>query len=131
MSDDLAAFMARMLDEDEAAAKAAWGVEWDWRYVAQPFGERPSIAHTVHIARHDPARALREVEAKRAILAGHRPQLPRFGNDVPRCSTCLTEREGRYQEDWSADPWPCLTVRATVAAWSDHPDYRPGWGVDL
>ena len=71
-TDDLIAFLNARLDEDEAAAKAAWGVEWDWRYVTRPFGERPSIAHTVHIARHDPARVLREVAFKRAILGQYR-----------------------------------------------------------
>ena len=103
-----AEFLTARLDEDEAMAKAAWGVEWDWRYVAQPFGERPSIAHTVHIARHDPARVLREVEAKREILTAY----------------IKAEADGHRGNGWIALRF---AVEALTAAWSDHGDYRPGW----
>ena len=107
MSTDLIAFITARLDEDEAAAKAAWGVEWDWRYVARPFGERPSIAHTVHIARHDPARVLREVEAKRAMLA----ELTRWPFDYrPGCNDPIR-----------------LFVHLLAAPYSDHPDYQQEW----
>ena len=107
MSTDLIAFITARLDEDEAAAKAAWGVEWDWRYVARPFGERPSIAHTVHIALHDPARVLREVEAKRAMLA----ELTRWPFDYrPGCNDPIR-----------------LFVHLLAAPYSDHPDWRAQW----
>ena len=120
---DLTAFLNARLDEDEAAAKAAWGVEWDWRYVAQPFGERPSIAHTVHIARHDPARVLREVEAKRAILDRHMPHQPAFGGLA--CDWCSEDVDDRPQI--AKERWPCPDVRSIATVWSDHPDYRPEW----
>jgi hypothetical protein len=78
-----------------------------------------------------PARMLREVQAKRAIIATHGPDpLNHFGSPrSPLCLVCLTDREG-YEELWEADPWPCLTLRAIAAAWSDHPDYRPDWKLD-
>ena len=57
MTDDLVARLKAGLDADEAAAKA-------WL----PFGN-PDAAQRAHIARQDPARTLREVAAKRAILA--------------------------------------------------------------
>ena len=82
-----------------------------------------------HIARHDPARVLREIAAKRAIVAAHHPETPsKYGHDVLRCAVCQTER-GVWAEDRHADPWPCLTLRHLAAVWSDHPDYRAEWAV--
>jgi hypothetical protein len=61
------------------------------------------LADAAHIARHDPARVLREVEAKRRILAEH---------------------SGNHKCGW----WipGCPTVEALAAVYSDHPDYQPG-----
>lgn len=116
--DDLIAFVNARLDEDEAAAKAARGVEWDWRYVAQPFGERPSIAHTVHIARHDPERVLREVAAKRAILAAYEQEGAQpIHRPDPEVLTLIEARLDAYED----------AVLALAAIWSDHPDYRQEW----
>ena len=110
------AFLRARLDEDEAAAKA-------WL----PFGN-PDSAQREHIARHDPARVLREVAAKRAILALHQPYtIGLFGSrQAPRCEVCLSERE-RYPEFWEGDPWPCATVRVLLAEYSDREDYDPAW----
>jgi len=73
-------------------------------------------------------RPLREVEAKRAILAAHGPdELNRFGSQrSPLCLVCITDREG-HEELWEADKWPCLTLRALAAVYGDHPDYRQEW----
>jgi hypothetical protein len=82
--DDLIAFLNARLDEDEAAAKqAAGGIHGrrenykaivadaadpdNWAIVdLSPLAEDEYLG--THIARHDPARVLREVAAKRAIL---------------------------------------------------------------
>lgn len=111
MADDLAAFVTARLDEDEEIAKAVRPKDWDdigWAGVG--------ATATAHAAQHDPARVLREVAAKRAIMAVH-AQL----NDSIWCQTC----------DPGADPfgdsdawYPCRTVRALATAWSDHPDYK-------
>jgi Family of unknown function (DUF6221) len=64
------------------------------------------------------ARVLREVEAKRKILAEHAED-----EQSGRCIRC-----GDWQsEDEGTMPWPCLTVRAVVAVWSDRPDFDEGW----
>lgn len=55
-----------------------------------------------HIARHDPARVLREVEAKRAIVA---------------LTLNLTD----------GDPDEFSTLRHLAAVYSDHPDYDEAW----
>jgi hypothetical protein len=95
----LAAFLAARLDEDEAAAKA-------WL----PFGN-PDAAAREHIARHDPGRVLREVAAKRAILAVHWP-----------CANSGHTWCGADHEEW-----PCRTVGHLAAVYSDHEGYRPEW----
>lgn len=105
MTADVAAFMAARLDEAEAAAKAAWGIEWSWRDLAGPFRERPSIAHTAHIARHDPATVLRSIAADRRLLA-----------ELDRC-----------QGDPGWDSAIMLAVRCRAMAWNAHPEYKTGW----
>jgi hypothetical protein len=79
--DDLVEFLRDRLDEDEAAAKAADGDEieatpslWGTKYLTLR-GDHDD-RHTTelpaelsdHIARHDPARILAEVAAKRQLL---------------------------------------------------------------
>lgn len=139
---DLAAFLTARLDEDEAAAKAAWGTEWDWRYLVSPFREPCSTAHTVHIARHDPARVLRGVEAKRKILAEHPVDAELLswslgatevvaGRQPPMsiCLRCHIEvPDAREDEDACRhEDWPCPTLRALAGEWSDHADYDQAW----
>jgi hypothetical protein len=62
-----------------------------------------------------PARALREVEAKRKILDHHKP-VRHEGRTV--CHSCLG----------ASTFWPCRTLQHLAAIDSDHPDYDPAWG---
>jgi Family of unknown function (DUF6221) len=83
-----------------------------------------------HIARHDPARVLREVDAKRKILAEHGDTvgsvwIPGHGHDNKFCMRCVdSDRDGDY---YAEEPGPCLTLRTLAAVWSGHPDYDPDW----
>lgn len=91
-----------------------------------------------HIARHDPARVLAEVAAKRAIVAMHEQAEklvwdPRpAGTPVrePRrepagyCSTCQVE-DGVIH-----GTWPCDTLKHLATVYSEHPDFNPAWGID-
>jgi hypothetical protein len=65
---------------------------------------------------------LREVAAKRAILALHQ-ECPEWRGT---CETCLSDRR-EYAELWCPDDWPCATLRALAAVYSDHPDYDSEW----
>lgn len=106
---DLVEFLRQRLDEDERAAKA-------WL----PIGN-PDAAAREHIARHDPARVLRDVEAKRAILRAHWRDNDGAG---PVCYTCgdadpnTGKREGE---------WPCETLRLLALPFADHKDFDESW----
>lgn len=132
MTDDLVAFLRARLAEDEAVARAAtdgpW-VPWEGRELnglgdlihpvrtpGQMAGSRATVVtaswlDAEHIARHDPARVMREVEAKRQILTAH-------GGDLDEQSMFC----GHCEHDT-----PCPTLRAVAAVYADHPDYRQEW----
>lgn len=95
--DDLIAFITARLAEDEAAAKLA---RPDY-FTFEVLGIFSALGDMRHVIRHDPARVLRELAAKRAILSEH------------------------IVGGWH--PVPCLTLRALASVYSDHPDYRAEW----
>ncbi|MDX3637823.1 DUF6221 family protein [Streptomyces europaeiscabiei] len=83
---DLVQWLRAQLDEDERIARAAGGLAWSrsehpWDTavaIRDSEGERvvcdegwPSEGQEVHIAAWDPARVLREIDAKRQLLARH------------------------------------------------------------
>ena len=65
------------------------------------------------IAEHDPARVLREVEAKRRIIEEH----PYAG--AGKCETCDLDRD-----------WPCPTLRLLALPYADRSGYREEWRPD-
>ena len=77
--------------------------------------ERARDELAAHIARHDPARVLREVEAKRKILAEVVPAIEAMDMQI-------INEYGTSQDEPDAH-WPLLRIMAVV--WSDHPDYDP------
>jgi hypothetical protein len=142
--DDLIAFLNARFDEDEAAAQAAardterfagranWSAAFGtivtdaedpgWAICdLAPFVDDECLAR--HIARHDPARVLREVAAKREILDRHMPHQPAFGG--PACNWCSEDVDDRPQ--LAKERWPCPDIRSLAAVWNDHPDYRAEW----
>lgn len=121
-------FLNARYDEDEQVARAATPGHWG------PSGHsvltsddiefiEASRTDSVHIARHDPARALREITAKRALLRAH-PFEPYA--DEPSEGFCA-----ECQRGGSAGVWPCPTVRIMSAVYADHPDYRQEWKPQL
>jgi len=121
-------FLRARLDEDEAAAKAAspgpWHVGEDGDEVMAvdevkvtagfALSNRQLLATTVHIARHDPARVLREVESKRAI--------------VDAAVIAWNESCNPTDEFWSGvEPMMRGVLRRLASVYADHPDYDPAW----
>jgi hypothetical protein len=127
--DDLIAFLSARLDEDEAAAKLAAreGGTWTQDDPERHPGSISSLGGQVvydegspdeyqapHIARHDPARVLREVEAMRAILA-----------EAGR----IAQSASMYPNQGNAAALIAMQTVLKILATgnSGHPDYRPEW----
>jgi hypothetical protein len=107
-------FLRARIAEDEAAARESpnrrWLVQDDiiTLYPEQEdegFMSWPTRADARHAARWEPARVLREVAAKQAIIG-------RF--------------EAAVDLGEPADPHP---LRALAAVYADHPDYNRAWGA--
>ena len=130
VTDDLIAFLNARLDEEETGAKAA--SQWmgfepkrprDWTRlmcdpVIGPFGgqeRKRDIGTGMYVGdTSDPARVLREVEAKRRITEAHN----RAEHYCP--SPVLAGRHGQL---WTPEEGPCWTLRLLAAVYSGHPDY--------
>jgi hypothetical protein len=125
---DLAAFLHARLAEDEQMARAAGGRRRGGRRWLQADPDRyPGLVgddagdvvadegssgdRAAHIARHDPARVLREVVAKRRLLEGHGP-------DECLVPCCLCGR---------GEDYPCTTMRLLALPYADHANYREEW----
>lgn len=95
-----------------------WRVHTMPRTVANEMVEVDSSA-AGHIVRHDPARVLREVTARRRTLARHHRD-PR--GDCVGCGWSGDLDEGRTEAD---EECPELLDMASV--WNDDPSYDPSW----
>lgn len=117
-------FLHARIDEDEAIAKAIH-TDPTWVYddtsgvggIVYETGDGAWIADKVgpvngaHITRQDPARTLREVAAKRAII------------DI------LTHRP-KWVTPQDPVPLPTLTALQHMASvYAEHPDYRQEWAA--
>lgn len=146
-------FITARLDEDQADAEAAqaadptpWSVKeqyagdvaaadgvvlWDYEGIGSGYLTEPTAAH---IARHDPARVLAEVKAKRAIVALHSPVWlvnqwvqdadgQRHQGDLVVCRSC-EPRTG-----FMTDQWPCDTIKLLAAPDAERSEFNPAWRV--
>jgi Family of unknown function (DUF6221) len=114
-------FLEARLAEDELTAQAAidgasdWHVLYAYRdikdgdghYVVLADSQYPTVGQAAHIARHSPARILRQCEAARALIAEFL-RLDVLG-DVPGRS--VTE----------------ISLRQLASVHSDHPDFDQTW----
>jgi len=131
---DLIAFLHARLDEDEAAARGAKDSPW---YAEDSI---LAVAHTwpqeaAHVARHGPARALREVEvgrkrltlyldAKETLAAALKKAPP---DDDPAAAHSYVRE--RINVNQASGRFTALetSVRLDAMTYSDHPDYRQEW----
>ncbi|MFF0277429.1 DUF6221 family protein [Streptomyces sp. NPDC004330] len=91
---------------------------WELPQFAIPTAEEVPAAVGGHIVRHDPARVLAEVEAKRRIIALCEPPLV----DV----TGLGDAERQYMPG-QGDPWGVDVLRLLALPYASHPGYRDTW----
>ena len=111
---DLVTFLRARLDEDEAIARAAifeGCVDWAATYCEHCESHEGT---GIHIARHDPARVLADVAAKRARL-----------DKYVEASVARQEYSSGVRDTlWMAHDW---NVRIDAAVYSSHPDYDETW----
>lgn len=124
---DLVEFMTARLDEDERAANDVLFACRDSRQPWPP--EQGGPALTAYLKHFGERRALREAEAKRAILAEHRPTDWRAYGDL-MCFRCRLDDDEPIPDGHHWMAWPCPAARALAAVWSDHPDYAPAWAPE-
>ncbi|MDX3549527.1 DUF6221 family protein [Streptomyces europaeiscabiei] len=134
--DELVQWLGEQLDEDERIARAATPGPWTQSGIGE-YGwgvsfSRPGAgveaedseqgrADAEHIAAHDPARVLREIDAKRRILA--------------ECAY-WHGKLAKEAADPSPVPFPTLgevldavtpILRALALPYADRPGYQEGW----
>jgi hypothetical protein len=126
---DLVAFLNARLDEDEAAARDAYyeGQRWiteEEGVYRWPDDELVQMADRKrdarHIARHDPARVLREVEADRKLIAAYEAAR----SDMPPVDDWYEVADG-IKISLADGLESALKIRAE--RFSDHPGYDEAW----
>jgi hypothetical protein len=143
----LVEFLRARLDEDKAAAREARAPNWpepltwwseeesvgrlDRDHEIESFGSAGTKADARHIARHDPARVLRQVEALRRVVDCHKHTYSDAVGERPwhGCEVCHVEGDFVIGGGWSEldpDGW-CETIRLLTLPYADHPDYNPAW----
>lgn len=154
MTGGLTAFITARFDEDEAIARSAaeqgaaeWTASYDpeWEIRRESCGVyagegvmiydegTPSVQEALHVARHDPARALAEVAAKRMIAELHDrahdcPVIVPVSNPGAFPGALgYVSTEHIDGEDPDPHVTPCTTLRALAAVYGGHPDYREEW----
>jgi hypothetical protein len=117
--EDLVRWLNTQLDEDERIARAATQGEWVWsrEFVTPPGYHHRTVGplepgDAAFIATNDPARVLREIDAKRRIIAEHA-----LNGWV--CTTC---DNGEVEQ-----VFPCPTLRLLALPYADREGYREEW----
>lgn len=137
-------FLTARLDEEQDAAERTQPGPWIASPSAMP-GEvevrhrmpdgRPDVAAVVatthglhcaardadHIARYNPARALAEIKAKRALMELHHKRTVWIESETPSGERCM---EPDYVCAECEDEHPCASLRLVALPYSGHPDYR-------
>lgn len=124
----MVAFFKARLAEDEAAAEPFERTTWTEEHPAigvvlvdgEPLIEGYIRGLTTHIARHDPSRTLRDVEADRRLLARYERAVA-----LPESMVgFIREQNNGYREG-------CLdAIRDRVAVWCGHPEYDQSWAPE-
>jgi hypothetical protein len=108
--EDLVQWLRAQLDEDERIARACSGNgQWNERDIAI-YGPDLGVEVRAHMAAHDPARVLREIDAKREVVR-------------------LSERAHDYAPTFTSGFAAALegVLRMYAVAYADRPGFREEW----
>lgn len=156
--DDLAAFLTARWDEDEQAARdATWHeTAGAWRTKPTPYETRGAaerwyiedslgdgvVSHVDpqasdaegvarHIARHDPASVLRDIEAKRKTLADYETTCRLRDEAAERIRAAGEHPSAEDLDLWGRAQIEAVVLRGPVAnlalPYADLDDYQEGW----
>lgn len=141
-------FIEERLAEDEAAARRVSSSRWNAGFYEDHPGEYVSVLEDIdapvdddgfanfydgrgyaatHAARHDPARVLREVTAKRRILGEIFDNASGIDGEWGDGHTAAEIRTGLCDDHGGSSAAKLLGMMATI--WSDHPDYQQDWAL--
>jgi Family of unknown function (DUF6221) len=122
--DDLVAWLRAQLDEDERIARRAgdsFRQIGETGVIVATEGDRAEECASAnwagvaeHIVEHDPARVLREIDAKRRLLAIHRPYVPEPDQSCLGCAGGIMFTS-------------CPVVRLLALPYADRPGYCEEW----
>ncbi|MFM9629397.1 DUF6221 family protein [Streptomyces galilaeus] len=149
--DDLVQWLRAQLDEDERIAREATPGPWEWltetgeswqprlggwldysgEYLAAP-GDGATLfgpgmtphADAVFIAAHDPARVLREIEAKRQLLT----EILRYEAKIDgEWGCCHDPDEIATGQCAETQPQDITALRLLALPFADRPGYQESW----
>lgn len=120
--DELVRWLNTCLDEDERIARAAAGLQADpengWGISDRAITPHIGVVHEdearAHIVEHNPARVLREIDAKRQLLAIHRPYVPEPDQACLGCAGGIMFTS-------------CPVVRLLALPYADREGYQEAW----
>jgi hypothetical protein len=162
VSEDLIDWLRAQLDDDERSVAAILRRHPNWRVDPEPWGsiqmgviddQCDGVAYALgsyaaeHIARHDPARVLREVASLRKIIDEHQPEWQTVEWDHDQngkghalcCRRCQNAEHSTWSPpigqayglpDGFVTPYvlaPCTTLRLLAAIFSDRPGFQEAW----
>ncbi|MEU8136092.1 DUF6221 family protein [Streptodolium elevatio] len=142
MTDDLVAWLTEQLDHDQRIAESTRQASPSWQNFDMDGELRDDVnagtvciagdADRAHIALHDPARVLREIAAKKAIIKAHGPhllyhQVVKDYDGSQRLGTLVRCRSCEPPQEITRDTWPCPTLRHMAAVYADRPGYDESW----
>jgi hypothetical protein len=147
MTEDLILWLTQRLDEDEQIARATMLTTTDkgeWTVTTDPHsgddkptgvlgtciyigmigsnGDLDDPAQAIHIAEHDPARVLREVEAKRKIL----DRWAELIAEVAHWRACGDEDAAPVATEWA---YRQVAVQL-ASVYSDRPGFKEEWRIE-
>ncbi|MEV2277722.1 DUF6221 family protein [Nocardiopsis sp. NPDC049922] len=141
-------FLNARINEDEQAARAATPAPWSVHLQGDAAVVSPGVAmdreeggvsaqDATHMVRHDPARVLREIEAKRGLIASALAEKHVVVEDSwYTCPAATEENDGGEcgNDDMADGPCECgrdarvdRLFRQLAAVYTDHPDYQEEW----
>ncbi|MEU3161810.1 DUF6221 family protein [Streptomyces griseoincarnatus] len=145
--DDLVQWLRAQLDEDERMARAAGGEAWQWEHGygdmcndrTCPYGELATDEAVImqvhgfdvrqddrqvadHIAAHDPARVLSEIDAKRRLVDLHTKD--EYYDGCVICDNGNNSCGCMSGWHWT---YPCDTLKILALPYADRPGYREEW----